>query len=280
MNARRPPPRSDSTGVKDTLAITFRQLAALPLDLSHRRLVPAFVAGSHAADSAAEQVEIQQTLDRLASDFGIPLAAFIDRTGTLVAINASARSARASIQGNFANREYFVEAMASGTAVQFLLGRASGVPGLYFSSRVLNDGQPVGVALVKQDTERLNRLLADTDGARVFVTDVNGVVVLSNHNDLMLKRVPGGQNRDDALWQEVYQRVPAPLDWTQGRLADGAARRALHADRRHAPPDAVVRARRPGAAEGLGARAAGRGGSADAQRLDRRRAAVGRSAAC
>ncbi|MES2992537.1 MAG: response regulator [Pseudomonadota bacterium] len=208
------------TGVKDTLAITFRQLAALPLDLSHRRLVPAFVAGSHAANSAAEQVEIQQTLDRLASDFGIPLAAFIDRTGTLVAINASARSARASIQGNFANREYFVEAMASGTAVQFLLGRASGVPGLYFSSRVLNDGQPVGVALVKQDTDRLNRLLADTDGARVFVTDVNGVVVLSNHNDLMLKRVPGGQNRDDALWQEVYQRVPAPLDWTQGRLAD------------------------------------------------------------
>ncbi|CAM5798041.1 response regulator [Rhizobacter fulvus] len=208
------------TGVKDTLSITFRQLAALPLDLSHRRLVPAFVSGSHGPNAVSEQVELQQTLDRMAADFGIPLAAFIDRTGTLVAINGSARSARAAIEGNFAKRDYFVEAMASGAAVQFLLGRASGVPGLYFANRVLNDGQPVGVALVKQDTDRLNRLLSDTDGARVFVTDINGVVVLSNHDDLMLQRVPGAPPRPDALWQEVYQRVPPELDWTQGRLGD------------------------------------------------------------
>ena len=31
--------------------------------------------------------------------------------------------------------------MASGAAVQFLLGRASRVPGLYFAHRVLNDGR-------------------------------------------------------------------------------------------------------------------------------------------
>jgi PAS domain S-box-containing protein len=208
-------------GVKDTLAITFRQLAALPLDLSHRRFVPAFVARAPAASGASEELEVQQTLDRLAADFGVPLVAFIDRTGTLVAINGSARSARAAIEGNFAKRDYFVEAMASGAAVQFLLGRASGVPGLYFANRVLNDGQPVGVALVKQDTDRLNRLLSDTDGARVFVTDVNGVVVLSNRNDLMLKRVPGAPDRPEALWQEVYQRAPPTVDWTPSRLGEG-----------------------------------------------------------
>mgnify|MGYP000314116865 CR=1 FL=1 len=42
-------------------------------------------------------LEIQQTLDRLASDFGIPLVAFIDRTGTLVAINTTAAGPGGSI---------------------------------------------------------------------------------------------------------------------------------------------------------------------------------------
>jgi PAS domain S-box-containing protein len=209
-------------GVKDTLAITFRQLAALPLDLSHRRSVPPFVAGSNAPTGAPEQVEVQQTLDRLATDFAVPLVSLIDRSGTLVAINGSARSARPAIDGSFATRDYFVQAMASGAAVQFLLGRASGVPGLYFANRVVHDGRPAGVAVVRQDTERLNRLLSDTDGARVFVTDVNGVIVLSNREDLMLKRLPGGPPRPDALWQDTYQRVPVPIAWTQGRLGDGA----------------------------------------------------------
>ena len=207
-------------GVKDTLAITFRQLAALPLDLSHRHLVPGFVASSRATNSAPAPLEIQQTLDRLATDFGVPLASLIDRHGTLIAMNATAQTARPAIGGSFATRDYFVEAIANGAAVQFLLGRATGVPGLYFANRVLHEGQTVGVALVKQDTDRLSRLLTDTDGARVVVTDVNGVVVLSNREDWLLKRVPGGPQRPDAAWQETYQRVPPPLALTQQRLAD------------------------------------------------------------
>ena len=207
-------------GAKDTLAITLRQLGALPLDLSHRRAVPAFLAAGRASDSSAEAAEIRQTLDRLSADFGLPLVALIDRRGELAAISSTARTPGSGPAMNFATREYFTDAIANGQSVQFLLGRTSGVPGLYFANRILHEGLPVGVVVVKQDTDRLNRLLNDADGARVFVTDVNGIVVLSNRNDLLMKRLPGLAARDAALWQPVYQRVPETLPWVQTRPTD------------------------------------------------------------
>src|ERR1700733_10238573 len=46
------------TGVKDTLSISFRQLAALPLELSHRRAIPALIAASQPEATAAQRTEV------------------------------------------------------------------------------------------------------------------------------------------------------------------------------------------------------------------------------
>ena len=69
-------------GVKDTLSISLRQLAALAAG----PVASAFGAGLHRrpADQAptpARPPEVQQTLDRLSADFGLPLVALIDRNG-------------------------------------------------------------------------------------------------------------------------------------------------------------------------------------------------------
>ncbi|MET0207485.1 MAG: histidine kinase dimerization/phospho-acceptor domain-containing protein, partial [Burkholderiaceae bacterium] len=208
------------TGVKDTLAISMRQLAALPLDLTHRRSVPEFVAAGVPVESGARTSEIQQTLDRLSADFGLPLVALIGQDGSMLASSSTARNPGAGAAVSLAARDYFVDAMKNGASVQFLLGRASRVPGLYFANRVLRDGLPVGVAVVKQDTDTLNRLLTEADGARVFVTDGNGVVVLANRDDMLLKRLPGQPPLADATAQETYQHVPEVLSWDQSRLPD------------------------------------------------------------
>ncbi|MEP7299109.1 MAG: response regulator [Burkholderiales bacterium] len=202
-------------GVKDTLAISLRQLASLPLDLSHRPAVSAFMSGRSSAAS-----EIQPMLERLGTDFDLPLVMLVRRDGEVAGINSRLNAVSAAAAGNLIDRQYFTEAMARGASVQFLLGRASRSPGLYFASRIEHNGSPVGVAVVKQDTDTLNRLLSAADGAVVFVTDGNGVVVLANRRSVLLKRVPDAPARPDALWQSVYQGIPEALPWEQTQPAD------------------------------------------------------------
>jgi PAS domain S-box-containing protein len=209
--------------VKDTLAITFRQLAALPLSLAHRSSVMNFLEGKLSAQPSDPDLgEINQTLDRIAADFALPLVLLIDRGGDRAATTGSWRNQPPTTEINLANREYFVEAMSKGMSMQFLLGRATRLPGLYFASRVESKGAVVGVAVVKQDAETLNRLLKDADGSRVFVTDANGVVVLGSHTDMLLQRLPDAPPRPTGVYEAVYQRVPSPLAWQSSRTSDGA----------------------------------------------------------
>ena len=208
------------TGAKETLAITLRQLAALPLNLSHSPAVSAYVAGAAKRGNAAAPTEIQQTLNRVSEDFKLPLVALIRRDGDMFASSSTASNPASGTPTNLATREYFIEALARGSAVQFVVGRNSRAPGVYFASRVMHDDLVVGAAFVKQDTDTLNRVLSDAEGAIVFVTDSNGVVVLGNRPEMLMRRLPDGPARDQALWQAVYQRIPDALEWTQSRLSD------------------------------------------------------------
>jgi two-component system sensor histidine kinase/response regulator len=211
--------------IKDTLAITFRQLAALPMSLAHRTSVTAFLEArlaTRAPPRELDRQEINQTLDRIAADFALPLVILLDRNGNLAGTTGSWRNQPTTAETNLANREYFVEAIAKGMSMQFLLGRATRLPGLYFANRVERDGDVVGVAVVKQDAETLNRLLKDADGSRIFVSDANGVVVLGNHTDMLLQRLPDAPKRQVELYEAVYQRVPSQLDWQTSRTSNGA----------------------------------------------------------
>jgi len=208
--------------IKDTLAITFRQLAALPLSLAHRTSVMTFLENSVAARTRdADRPEINATLDRIGADFALPLVILIDRNGNLVGTTGSWRNQPSTLETNLGNREYFVEAMAKGMSMQFLLGRATRLPGVYFANRVESNGAVVGVAVVKQDAETLNRLLKDADGSRIFVTDANGVVVLGNRTDMLLQRLPDAPLLANAVYEAVYQRVPSQLTWQSSRSSSG-----------------------------------------------------------
>ncbi len=229
------------TGIKDTLAITFRQLAALPLDLAHRPAIPALLALQEASAGAAgaaprSMPDVQPILDRMGTDFGLPFVALIDRRGRLLASttlprapDAAASQASRSNAGDVSGRDYFLQAMSRGSAMQFLLGRNSRLPGLYFASRVDRDGEPLGVTLVKQETETLNRLLSDADGSVIFMTDSNGVLVLGNQPGMLLQRLPSAPTHSDADWDAVYQRVPAPLPWHSSRWSEGGRSMSLTA---------------------------------------------------
>ena len=208
-------------GVKDTLSISLRQLAALPLDLSHRPPVAPFIAEAPRARGPTERAEVQRMLDRLGADFNLPLVGLIALDGELAASSTRAANPGSGQALRLATREYFIEALAQGAAVQFLLGRNSREPGLYFARRIEHAGTPVGVAVVKQDTATLNRLLNEADGARVFVTDAHGVIVLGNHNDMLMRRIPGAPAPSEGVAQAIYQTQPEAINWQQSRDAGG-----------------------------------------------------------
>ena len=248
-----------AASVRDALSVTMRQLSALPTHLARLPEVSQLLGTLTQLDlpdlagaTKAQRERVQKSLlrqpqvlamsrmlDRLVLDFDLPSAILLDARANMVAVGRGrASSVPLELGRNFADRTYFRGAMVEGSAMQFAHGRASGVPGLYFSSRVLNDGVPIGVAVLRQSPEVLNQLLSDPDGRTIFVTDDNAVAILSNRKDGRLLRLPGGPQLTDASWIEIYNEVPPLLAWTADTAsgaapADSAARvhieGALHA---------------------------------------------------
>ncbi|HUG23287.1 ATP-binding protein, partial [Piscinibacter sp.] len=224
---------------KDTLDLTFRHLAALPTNLSRRIVVQDFLANTRLPDLAtmtpadrareleaylgnARVQQVNRSLDNVVHDFGLSLAMLLDTNGVPVAYGSNDPAAPPPFAaGNLRQREYFTEATANGSSLQFLIGRRSRVPGMYFAHRVERDGEVLGVAVIKQDSDKLDRLLADIGSNVVYVADANGVIVMSNRSDILLHRMPHAQAPLQEGWYAVYQRLPQALDWRWSTLDAG-----------------------------------------------------------
>jgi PAS domain S-box-containing protein len=208
---------------RDTLAIAIGQLAAVPTHLMQRPAVRDLLAQQPLpgrGDPARQRVD--GDLRELARDFGLPYIAVIAPSGEVVA-SASSAAPPGGVPLNLAQRNYFIEAMRAGSGMQFLLGRVSGVPGLYVSRRVEAEGRVLGVVAVKQDADVLNRLLGDPTGHTVLLSDSNGVTVLGNRPDLLLRRLGEAPPSTRVDWTDVYQRLPPAQPWTLAPLSVGAS---------------------------------------------------------
>ncbi len=84
---------------------------------------------------------------------------------------------------NFAFRPYFGEALAGRAGLYFALGTTSNLPGFYFSAPVEHDDAVRGVAAVKISQERLEAAWSQASNP-VFVTDAEGVIFVTNREDL------------------------------------------------------------------------------------------------
>jgi PAS domain S-box-containing protein len=205
------------TGLEDGLELSFRHLAAVPRDLAGRESVQELLSAAKPGDAATRKMN--QMLDRAVSDFGLQLALLLDRDGNTVARGvADPRDPPSALAGSLRQREYFVEAMQHGESSQFLLGRISRTAGLYFAHRVDSGRAVLGVAVVKQETATLNRLLADANGSLICITDPNGVIVLANRSTSLMKRLPDLRAQPPPDWTAIYQGVPPVLPWRMSRI--------------------------------------------------------------
>ena len=237
-----------ANAARDTVALTVRQLVALPAHLSHQPSVQQFLADAaqrapaSPADAAPdftppEAPAMEDLLAGLIQDFRLPLALLLDTQGLSLAraFDDPAASRSTPNRTRVQDRRYFNEAMSRGSSLQFLTGRVSQVPGLYAARRVEFGGQTVGVVVVKQNAESINRALADPDGTLIYVTDAHGVAVLGNRGQHLLQRLPMAHAPSPVDWQAVYRRTPELLAWpiTQVRLGSQTVMRVEIDGKRH-----------------------------------------------
>ncbi len=207
-----------------TIAGLSHALAAQP-DMTQFLLHMSVPSGADAA--AAQRLRLQSALmsrepvqrmsarlEELAHWFRLRQAYIQNTEGTSVA--DSDLSPEASTLGaNFAERDYFQQAMSEGQGFQFVMGKVSRKPGFNFSARINDNERPLGVLILKTDPTAMQRLLQDTVGRVVSIVDRNGVIVAGNRASDLLQAVPGAQpskiSTSEAL--AVYLNAPPALPW-------------------------------------------------------------------
>ncbi len=133
----------------------------------------------------------------------------MDRQGNCIAASNSGKE-ESFVGTHYADRDYFKMSMNGLSGRQFAIGKNTGIPGLFFSAPVRQDGSIVGVVAAKVDLPFLSLWLSQ---ANAFVTDEYGVVILDTHDRLLMHTFDSTVAQDLTLEQTMQRyrlsRVPA-----------------------------------------------------------------------
>ena len=134
-------------------------------------------------------------------------------TGEVIAASDSDR-AGPSIGTQVREREYFRAAQEGRRSLQYAVGKATGIPGLFFASPVMIDGHFAGAVVVKVHMANLSFLLDQSDA---FLSDANGIIIMAHDKRIEMMALPGAgiANLSAATKEERYRRqnfAPLPLE--------------------------------------------------------------------
>ena len=189
--------------------------AAMPSVLSRQQTIQEIASryatvGSPDIDAAKRKEEWSQQRDlqslnqafrKSTQSFGVDVVFLLNTKG--YCISASNSYADDSLVGSqFADRIYFIDAMADHLGTQFAVGRKTGVPGLFFAVPLKFGGKIQGALVVKADISRFGQLLSPYDS---FITDEHGVVILSRQTALLSHVLPGGNFQSLSAEQRLQQ---------------------------------------------------------------------------
>jgi PAS domain S-box-containing protein len=172
---------------------------------------------------------LNEHLRALTQELHISRILLNDPAGNNVA-NSDVDASQSALGQNYQGRRYQHGAMtaADGRALQFAVSRRRKVPALYASARIDDGARALGVMVVMQEAPALSRVFDDIS-RRMFVTDDQGVVMLSNQPAELLHRLPtaryGGIDRRADL--STYQGEPQTLSWVAQEVSIGGQKAQL-----------------------------------------------------
>ncbi|MCK0198987.1 ATP-binding protein [Ancylobacter sp. 6x-1] len=188
-------------------------IAVLRGELEKQRAVPLILARDpdvHRALEGGDPQELDRKFDGIARETHSSVIYLLDRMG--VAIAASNWAEPVSFVGSdYSFRDYYLRAMADGTAEQFALGTVSNRPGFYISRRIDGKQGPLGVIVVKVEFDRVE---ADWTalGGQAYVVDARGVVLLTTVEAWRFHTEHPFDPKDAAAIRRSLQFGAAPLD--------------------------------------------------------------------
>jgi len=159
--------------------------------LAYIRSVPVLIVHDPLALTAftgpdADSTPLNDYLNFIVKTTSIDLAFVLDADGLCVA-SSNFSEAGSLVGEHFADRDYFAAARAGEPGTQYAVGRRTNIPDLFYSMPIFHDGHFAGAAVVKIDVPNIARRVT-AKGA--FVTDRQGVVILSTDRDWLLKALP------------------------------------------------------------------------------------------
>ncbi len=132
---------------------------------------------------------LNSILDNFADSLNIEVCYLMNNRGDTIA-SSNRNDPNSFVGKNFAFRPYFMEAVAGRPFIYLALGTTSNKRGVYYSHPIYNSQNSnivIGVAVIKSSVELIeSKLFAGSEGI-LLVTDPNGVIFISNRQELKLK---------------------------------------------------------------------------------------------
>lgn len=106
---------------------------------------------------------------------------------------------------SYADRTYFRDAMDGLRGRQFLIGRTTKIPALYFSAPIYEGKKVIGAAVVQIATDKFSQWFNQFNS---IITDDEGVIIFSNEPSIQFFALPDAPifKKTDAERQEIYKR--------------------------------------------------------------------------
>ncbi len=137
------------------------------------------------------------TLDKMFSDINASLGTAATNLGAdnIYIINAAGDCISAAnadkpdsfVGTNYLDRDYFRQARAGQRGHQYAVGRASKLPGLFYSYPIIENGRFLGAVVVKRNITKFSQWI---NPVNAFIVDANGVIVLTQDKNLEFRTMP------------------------------------------------------------------------------------------
>ena len=149
--------------------------------------------------------QVNERLQRSTADIKDLSVIWVMNPGGACIAASNYRQASSFIGTQYGDRDYFQESLHGRPGHQFAVGRRSGIPGLFFSAPVEEDGQVLGVIAAKIDLPVLESWISQAES---LLIDRFGVVILARSKELQYRTWPsakvGGLSVQDRM--ERYKK--------------------------------------------------------------------------
>ena len=152
--------------------------------------------------------ELNQLLGIAEKKLGADMIYMLNASGDCIA-SSNWNTLQNPIGLNFAERDFFKKNKLGQSGMQYAVGKRTRIPGVFFSTPIIQNGKFMGAIVAKADVPNLSFLISQFDA---FVTDSYGVVILARNKSLEMHAMPDATIRNVPEQQRLarYYRSDFP----------------------------------------------------------------------